>query len=501
MNPLDGFSRKAAAGNDFGGYALYESPQDSIDYGPRFWTWLDEDIVSLIAEYRQKIARADARYIATWSDVHCALEQKADYVSAGGWTTEFWGNDEAFGEMLEDFLEQADKLADVRGSPFTLAKVFELGCRMWDTDGDFFILLCKTATGYPVGQFLESHRVGSRGQPAGKIVGGAFDGAQIVNGIIYDDSAKIIGARFLGATPERDVNISANDFIYCANPTWLSDGRPLPTLAYGILDFYDAKETQAAEKTAAKANSSLAIIEENEAGKGPQNPMTGGKSGNQRVDLLSPQGLQTQIMEKGLIRYIKSKSGKISAHSSNRPSSGWMDFQNMITGKGIRAMGWRPEMLDPRHLKGANCRAVQDCVNTTIQSRFGALAQFAIRFQQWRISVFQNRGDLPDHPEWWKIGMARPPDFTVDEGRQRQADREDCRVGLQSEPVVLQRNGQKPRKFLRQRAQYLKMKNEVAAEYGLQTADLGTFALPGDAVAPLAAEPAGGGDAGEDDNS
>ena len=45
------------------------------------------------------------------------------------------------------------------------------------------------------------------------------------------------------------------------------------------------------------------------------------------------------------------------------------------------------------------------------------------------------------------------------------------------------------------------MKNEVAAEYGLQTADLGTFALPGDAVAPLAAEPAGGGNAGEDDNS
>ena len=463
---VDGYGRPVYSG----GSSPYESPSQSLYTHAR--PWLDDDIVTLMTEYRSRIMRADCRYISMWEDVHAALTQKCDYVSASHFRPYFTGEDEKWGMEAEAFLQGAENLADVRGAPWTYRNIWKIGSRLMDVDGDFVILLAKTANGFPLAQCLESHRIGTRYASPSTVAGGPYDGATIRSGLIYDDAGRLLAARVLAPLAENDKDIPASDLIYVANPIWFSEGRPMSSLAFAISSLYLSHETRAAEHIGIRANSALAIIEENETGNAPRTPTTG---------LRSESGLKTEILDSGLIRYIKSGGkGKITAHTSARPGDAWLNFQELVNSRSILALGWRLEMLDPKALKGAATRAFQDCINTAIMSRFFDLAAVAKRFTQWRVASFMQRGLISQSPEWDKWDIALPPEFLVDEGKTRQADRDDLRVGVQSEPEILRRYNLRPREFLTQRAKYLKMKRETAEKYGLEVPELGDLSQPGD---------------------
>jgi capsid protein len=86
---------------------------------------------------------------------------------------------------------------------------------------------------------------------------------------------------------------------------------------------------------------------------------------------------------------------------------------------------------------------------------------------------------LPE--DWYKCSFTKPKEFTVDDGHSRQADRDDLRAGLTSECEILSKRGHNPEEFLRKRAEFLKLRKEIAIEYKLNETDLGTVSMPGDA--------------------
>jgi len=378
------------------------------------------------------------------------------------------GEDVEWGKEAERVVREANKVCNVRGSQWSFAKSFEIGCKLWDIDGDFFILLTEGKHGFPRFQFLEAHKVANRGSVEDTVEGGPFDGALIRNGIIYDGVGKEIGYRVLGPTEEDDKDISAENMIHAANPSWFSEGRPFPTIAYAVLDWYDVKETREHEKTAVKANSAITILEETESGKGPTNPTSGGATQG-----FTGKNSPSVMFERGMIRYIKSKAGKISSHTSARPSEEWKHFDRLVRAGAFYGMGWRIEMLDLSSLTGAGVRGFSDNINVAIRRRFNDIAPFAHRATLYQIAKLIKKGDLKQNAEWWKWGFHPPREFTVDEGRMRKAELEELKAGVNSEPIILQRRGIDPDEFLEQSATYKAKKKQVAARHGLSPDELG----------------------------
>jgi hypothetical protein len=473
---LDQFGKPAVYHGSTGA-SLIETTDDSLYRATR--PRLDNDIALLLPKVKHRALLSDSRWIRTaFPIVGGAVEQKANYVSGSGWKAKFSGTDTDYGNRLEAILSAADSLSDLRGFPFDFDKDMTIACMSYDVDGDFFIHKTRRRDlpGYPAFQFLEAHRFGSPYTWGGKVQNGKYDGARIINGIIYDDAGAEIAYNLLGRCGEPDQQIPARDMIHAFDPRWFSEGRALPNICYAILDWYDVKETRDNEKIGQKANAALVMVEENATGSRPvPNNVTGA------TPPTSPAGLQTEIMEKGLIRYIRSGSGKITAHTSNRPSDGAAKFEASILAGAFYGMGWRIEMMDLSKLGGAGVRGFQDNINTVIAERWKVINKIAVLCRQYQTACFIDRGDIEDHPEWDKVTHAEPADFTVDAQRTSQTERDNVRAGVTSMPAVIRRNGGGDAEdVLREQAKYLKLKKKIANEEGVSEAELGTLMLPGD---------------------
>lgn len=466
---------------------------------------LVDDMARLLGRERYKALISDARWIAeAFPLVQEAVQQKAEYVSAAGWLPEFVGGDRRWGERSTRVLHDALAISDVRGELFDWDDQWELVGRLWDIDGGSFQVFTQTESGFPQLQNIEAHRVGQR--MSTPIVGprdaytwitdspgatprkvwGAYAGLRILNGIIYNSAGREVAYRVLGGSPDEDRDISARDMMHVCHPRWFSEGRPAPSIAYAVLDWYDVKETREFERLAQKVSSALTLVETNETGQAPAIPPLGNGPATPKTNS-EP---QEQVLFGGLIRYVKN-GGNLRAHESSRPSDGWQKFDRTIVAGAFYGMGWRIEMMDLSLLGGAGVRGFQDNINMKIAARHKRLKAFALRAVRRTVGRLILRGDLPESPEWAAWDIPAPPEFTVDAGRAQQADRDNIRAGVDSTPDVIRRAfGTHYRSTLRKQAEYLAAKREIAAEFGLQPEELGTLSKPGDPVTASAAEPA-----------
>lgn len=464
---------------------------------------LFDDMGRLLGRDRYRALISDARWIAeAFPLVQEAVQQKAEYVGAAGWLPEFIGSDQAWGERATRALHAALEISDVRGNLFDWDDQWEIAGRLWDIDGGSFQLFTATEeTGFPQLQNIEAHRIGQRSATplvgdrdaftlitddatgAVRRVTGAYAGLRILNGIIYNSAGREVAYRVLGATPADDRDISARDMQHVCAPRWFSEGRPAPSIAYAVLDWYDVKETREFERLAQKVNSALTLVESNETGEAPAIPPMGASAAATPKTTGEP---QEQVLFGGLIRYIKN-GGNLKAHDSARPSDGWQKFDRTIVAGAFYGMGWRIEMMDLSLLGGAGVRGFQDNINMKIAARHKKLKPFALRAITRTVASLIKRGDLPESPEWFAWDLPAPPEFTVDAGRAAQQDRENIRFGIDSTSHVIRRSsGAHHKKVLRAEAQYIADRNAIAAEFGLQPEELSSRLKTGDSKETVA---------------
>jgi hypothetical protein len=468
MPLLDQFGRPAQIAYSGTGAQIYEGSQDTNQRLSR--PNLDTDISRLLSRQKHRMLLSDARYIATtFPLVAGAVSQKADYVSSGGWFPYFTGKDKAYGAAATPILHAALRTIDARGPLFPFDRTMWIGCGLLDVDGDWFIARSRTESGWPQIQCLEAHRIGCRmGERI--VVSGRYKDLPILNGVIYNLVGRPVAFRFLGDTPEQDQDISARDLDWVAAPRWFSDGRPFPSIAYAVLDWYDVKETRGFEKLAAKVNSALSLIVENDTGAAP----TGVEStlGGTQTPETSTAPV-TELLMGGLIRYVKFNAGKIHAHSASRPADGWLKFDERIVAGAFYGMNWRIEMFDLSKLSGAPTRGFQDNINTAIHSRWGTLTPAAHRTVLHAISALADRGDIPRHPEWDQWAFPPPVDFTVDANKDSQTARANIAFGLSTHATELRRTGYaNPESILRSQAQHIAHAQRIAKEESVEGAQV-----------------------------
>jgi capsid protein len=490
---LDQFGRPTAyigSDNSFG----YSDDRMRMQRPPE----IAREIATLLSRERHRMLIKDARYIRrSFPLVNGAVEQKADYVSSAGWLPAFDGEDEVWGDAAAEVLGYALDSIDVRGPIWDWDKLWHLACATIDTDGDFFVLLGESESGWPQLQMIESYRVGSVSNER-EVLDGPYKGLTIINGVIYNKHGREVAYRVLDsahATTYRD--ISARDMIHVMDPAWFSDGRAAPSIAYSVLDWYEVKETRALERTKAKANAAITMVETNEEGKPGGDAMRVALANKRATAAGEPTGgVQPRDpvvlnLSEGMIRYVRSGGGDLKAHVANTPSDQSQRFDEKLIAGAFYGMGWRVEMMDLSKLNGGAVRGFADNINTVIAERHKVLAKFVRKVSLWALAKLINFGQIEPHPEWQRWSIPTPPEFTPDPGRAGADTRDNIRVGLDSVPAATRRlYGRSFRPVLREQARWLRDRNAIAEAHGLRPEELGTFSQPGDQISALYAQPA-----------
>ena len=439
---------------------------------------MNGDLLDLMSRHKSLLLRSDARFIYTSnSTVSGAVKQKAGKVYGESWRFQSHSENGDFVKKVEADMEAIDALIDIRGPQYSFRRNVKIESKALDVDGDFFILLTQTKTGFPRLQYLEAHRIGCL--PSSNethVESGTYKGLKIANGVIYNEFAAEVAFRVITEDGESFRDISARDMIHVTDPDWFSQGRGIPAIASGMLDWYDLAEVRDYEKIGQKVNAALTLKESNESGKADMGSMLiNGQGGATQAPF------QSELIAGGTIRYLKN-SASLEAHESSRPSDGFLKFSDKIEAGAFLGMEWRREMLDSSAVGGAGVRAFQRDINDSINDRVEILARYKKRAALYIIAKRAKQGiyNLPD--DWYHCSFTKPREFTVDDGNSRSADRDDLRAGLASEVEILTKRGHDPIDFITKRAEFLKQRKEIAENYELDVVELGTTLMPGDVI-------------------
>lgn len=463
------------------GYGVWYSPSASlypISQTTPYRKWRPEllnDIARHLPAQHYRAMLSDSRHIYASGGgmVAGAVHKKADYTAGAAWTPQYTGTNNAWRKIAEPIVWLACRSVELRGLPYTWNRCAWLTSVCLDRDGDNFIVLTnEPETGRPKLQFLEAHRIGTPGYnvTSDRVKDGEYRGRKILNGVIYDDYMRPIGYNLLPETTTYATQDSFNvlpgaSVIHVFDPKWFSQGRGIPSISYGILDWYDIAEIRDAEKIAVKVNSAHALIEKNETGThDPTQNLIASRSAYWNPGVTKP---QIEMLENGLIRYIKT-NGSIESHKSDRPSQTWEGFMDHIARGGFLGMDWPIEVgWNMNTVGGAAVRAVVNQAQASVDTRQECMRDPFRNAFLYVLGSMIRSGELPFTDDWYDWTFTTPAKFSVDVGRDRQNVREDLAAGIVTLSKVVSDSGGDTETHLRQRAKDYKLAEEIAAEEGL----------------------------------
>lgn len=367
-----------------------------------------------------------------------AIVQKAIYSVGEAWKPQFYGADTAWGEKAEEWLaERFYPVADVRGNGFDFATNLFLDSIALDVDGDAAMILTASETGFPQVQFVPADRITGNAE---KIATGDFKGSKLVNGCILSPGGRVIGYRIqTGERQEDFTDLSTYNCQLLFEPEWQSQQRGIPRVGRVILDWFDVQDIDGFLKRGVKLDASQGILHFTESGTADtaETAISDSDAGATDTDL------RIETLEGGEIRYFKANTGeKIESFSSDRPHPNTEAFIARIERRGLLAVGWFYELLDPSKIGGASVRLIQDQARASVRNRQKTIRKRAKRAVTYAIALAMKNKLIPRNDgDWWKWDFELPAQITVDAGYDRQADVEDLKLGITTRAEISAKKG------------------------------------------------------------
>jgi len=409
---------------------------------------LDRDVYRNISSYGRRVLQSLGRYLTlNVPQVRGAVLEQATLATAGI-MSQFYGSNQNFKNIAEDWIIEHNRICDVRGRPFTIQTLYRnLALALW-RDGEMGVLFTEGAGGYPMLQVIPSHRIGS---PEGTIIieDGPFKGSKLRDGVILNDYGRAMGYRILlGDTPDyaNYLDVSANDMDLCFIPEFPEQLRGFSPVGLGAFDWQDIADARRFELMAQKILSAIALIEVNEDGE----PAPGADlgpiiiPGADETTTATPSSLVSEVFDGGLVRYLRARSGAdLKTLESNRPSLNRREFEDQVVRADMHGLGWSMDYsLDPSKVGGAPMRVIVDKINRMV----GAVREFGIeplarRIDGWRVAKAIKLGLIPTDPEWFKWEHQFAADITADKKYDSDVDVQEMRAGLQCPQDAIGRRG------------------------------------------------------------
>ena len=383
----------------------------------------------------QTVVNASRKLYGNYGVLKGAVHQKALHSVGRAWMPHFIGTDRKFGDAAKQWLvDEWYGVCDVRGSGFDFRTSLYLDSIALDRDGDFFVLLTKTESGYPSLQHIPAHRVGIRDRrPNFKddksvVEKGKWKGYRIEQGIILNEFNRPVAYRILGETEDDDRDEDSANILHAFDPEYPDQIRGLPAFSHAINDIRDAMQSQAWEQHAMLMASSLGLIEHNETGAAdPNDPGTilgETTSGSETFT--------TQTFEGGMVRYFKAGTGgKLEQFQNMRPGDDWDKFQDRIIRGALLGVNWPYSLCwKSEGLTGTAERSEIEKARAAILDRQEVLLTVALREIRYAVAKAQKLGVLPQSSDWWKWSFNFPPQFSIDHGKDGNHQREQFKLGM-----------------------------------------------------------------------
>ena len=442
---------------------FYQSPRET-KY-PSIDPHLLAEVAKMHTWQRHRMMVNDTRFLFQRSDIlKAAVVQKADYSVGMAWKPQYTGSDPDYKRIAEPVVEDWMLASNARSRAFPFRTMLHIGSQSIDREGDFFLIPRRARSGFPLLEARDGTQCGNRNHKQ-FVEGGRFDGARIENGVVYNDRrTRPIAYQFLGESAEQDVIVPARNVIHCYDPLYFSQDRGIPSIAYGVGRWYSKLKILDAEESAVLVNAKLALLDSNQNRRDQTEAARVLGTATGATDGRPP---KVQMLDDGLIAYVRSQ-GELKAHENKRPSATWEGFMDYLTRAGITGMGWSYELVwNMKELRGPGARAIGETAQRAIEHRQDRLLPAASSALLHGVQGLTEMGQIPFVGDWFKWSFTLPPKWSIDIGRDKDAELESWKAGHENDRGILSRNGMNHDEHFRERARDWKRKREIAEEEGV----------------------------------
>ena len=385
-----------------------------------------------------------------------AVNEIAD-IAAGNLAAQFDGDDSEWGRTAEIWMETHDRICCVSGETYSMQMLRRLIALHIIRDGDVGVLLVRLpGSDYPQFQLIPAHRIRSETSST-LVVGGVYDGATIVDGVILNEFGRPIAYQVTDDQGRNPVQYSSRDLRLIYIPDYCDQFRGIPALASSAIHWQDWDDAQKFELMAQKKAASLTFLEHNETGEAPEDASS--ILGGYGETPCSPQtGVHVEGMIGGEYIYAKANSGaKIEAITLDRPSANQQAFMATIVRNCMFGLGWSVDFsFDPSKVGGASMRIVIEKCNRTLEKiREFALYPTSRWMDGWRISVATQLGLVPASQEWYKWRYQGASKLTADAKYQFEVSKGEVDKGFSSVQAEAASRGRDWESMLDQQIDYL----------------------------------------------
>jgi hypothetical protein len=432
-----------------------------------------EDIGALVPPTdRATLVSASRRLYLNQPILSGAVEQKSMYAIGKAWLPKFTGTDIEFGNVAKAWLEELFfPLCDVRGPVFD----FKTNLYVWsdaiDRDGETFIALTETKSGFPQIQSIPCHRVCTpKGMEEGPVKSGTYRNARLTDGIIYNRQGTPIAFAYVDESMNLIEYVSLRDAIHVYDPSWQEQGRGLPAFTPSLNALRDAMQSHDLETMAQAMLSGRVFIEWNERG-GPD-------TGDPAFDLTGSTGetcpgVQVENINGPMNTYYRANSGsKLETLYNPRPGEAWESFQDRIIRGALAGVNWPYSLVWKASGQGTAERHEIAKAQRAIEDRQQLLLRPAKLIVSWAVAKAQKAGILPQSPDWYKWDFTMPQKLTIDDGRIGKELIEGWKAGYQNHEDILGMHGKSLEEHYDQRAREIYLRKKAAKKWSIEDVEI-----------------------------
>ncbi len=399
----------------------------------------NQDFNKNVSTYEWNTILSRAREIyANLGGVKNAICEIGDLATGDAWGGKYTGEDEEWGKIASEYLNNWFEICDVRGQPYSFNRMLRLATISVERDGDCLCVLSTTPDGTGARlQWIPAHSIGSRQN--GLIKEGAYKGNNSFNGIIFNKAGIPVAYNIRGEKEDgsQDSRISVRDAHLLFDPEYVEQGRGLSSLAAAVVDWDMYKQIRYFEMMGIKAASNFAYKLtlppeeiEDETGSGNYPSWPGGPAqvtGSRNAWVEELQGGEVPV-------FSTENQGKIEVLESNRPSNNTQAFLlDHVLRHAFLSLRWPLELSYDLNSRGATTKLAAVKAQRRIEG-----TQARVLYPLWKrvagyaISKAINSGYIPmpkDQKDWKRFEPDYPRSFTLDQYKDTKSDIESYNRG------------------------------------------------------------------------
>jgi capsid protein len=371
----------------------------------------------------------------------------------------YGGSDVEVGTEAASWLENVwYPVCDIAGNGSDWHEFLELVSKNMDRDGESFVMLTQSDSGFPHVQHIPAHMVWSKADLK-RVDGGPYNGLKIEDGVITNTAGRAVAYRVNKDDQGKEFDdISARDLIHVFDRDFSEQQRGYPAFSHALDGIKNSMSSQELETIRQNLISSIFLVERTDA-IDSEDP-----AWDASVNTTNQDGLFTETNEPG-VRHIQSnESLELIKHEV--PGDVWESFQDRIIRDSIVGIGWAYSLIWKSPGQGTAERAEVVRARKAVESRQKKLRHVAYRAITYAVGVASSQSrrtiQLPGNMLKWSFN--KPERLTVDDGRESRALLEAVEKGFLSAKDYHAFRGKSEEDHLRDQANSLVLKAKVARE-------------------------------------